>query len=212
LTAPFLKNNAPLLNSSPFIVFAKFILCDERLFSNFITHHSSLIILILCSLFIIPSSSFMKCPSCGSLDNKVINSRLTADETSIRRRRECLNCSARFTTYEYVEKTPLLVVKRDGSRQAFDRQKLISGLLRACEKRPVALDQIEALVNGVEKELSNAMESEVSSLRIGEMVLGRLREIDEVAYVRFASVYRQFRDISEFSEEIQALSRREVTS
>lgn len=151
----------------------------------------------------------MKCPSCGSLNNKVVNSRLTADETSIRRRRECLDCGARFTTYEYVEKTPILVVKRDGKRQAFDRQKLISGLLRSCEKRPVPIKAIDALVDSVEKELQNAMESEVSSLRIGEMVLGRLRGLDEVAYVRFASVYRQFRDVSEFSEEIQSLAKKE---
>lgn len=150
----------------------------------------------------------MKCPACGSLDNKVINSRLTTDETSIRRRRECVQCSARFTTYEYVERTPLIVVKRDGKREEFNRQKLISGLLRACEKRPVSLEALEALVDGVEKELQNAMESEVSSLRIGEMVLGRLRQLDEVAYVRFASVYRQFRDVSEFSEEIQQLGKK----
>ena len=152
----------------------------------------------------------MKCPFCGQLNNRVINSRLTPDETSIRRRRECLECNARFTTYEYVEQTPVLVVKRDGRRQAFDRQKLISGLLRACEKRPVSLESIEQLVAGVEMELTNAMESEVSSLRVGEMVLGCLRQFDEVAYVRFASVYRQFRDVSEFSEEIQALMQRQA--
>ncbi len=147
----------------------------------------------------------MKCPFCGHLDNKVVNSRLTPDETSIRRRRECLDCGARFTTYEYVERTPVLVVKRDGRRQPFERQKLIGGLMRACEKRPVTLEQIEALVSEVEKELHNQMEPEVSSLRIGEMVLSRLRRLDEVAYVRFASVYRQFRDVSEFSDEIRAL-------
>ena len=151
----------------------------------------------------------MKCPACGSLNNKVVNSRLTSDEASIRRRRECIDCTGRFTTYEYIERTPVLVIKRDGRRVSFDRQKLISGILRACEKRPVTLDEIEELVGDVEKSLYNAMESEVSSLRIGEMVLGRLREIDEVAYVRFASVYRQFRDIGEFSEEIRTLLNRE---
>lgn len=151
----------------------------------------------------------MKCPFCGSLDNKVVNSRLTPDETSIRRRRECIACHARFTTYEYVEKTPIMVVKRDGRRQMFDRQKLINGLLRSCEKRPVSLDDIDRLVTEVEKELHNAMESEVSSLRIGEMVLSRMRALDEVAYVRFASVYRQFRDVTEFGEEVQALLRSE---
>jgi transcriptional repressor NrdR len=154
----------------------------------------------------------MKCPFCGTLENKVINSRLTADETSIRRRRECLSCSGRFTTYEYIEKTPILVIKRDGRRVGFDRQKLINGLLRACEKRPVSMEAIDALVAGVEKELHNAMESEISSLRIGEMVLGRLRALDEVAYVRFASVYRQFRDISEFSDEVQTLMLRQTNS
>ncbi|MCE5229308.1 transcriptional regulator NrdR [bacterium] len=151
----------------------------------------------------------MKCPFCGRLNNKVINSRLTPDETSIRRRRECIDCGSRFTTYEYVERTPVLVVKRDGRRQPFDRQKLIGGLMRACEKRPVTLEQIDALVSEVDKELQNAMEPEVSSLRIGEMVLARLRGLDEVAYVRFASVYRQFRDVSEFSEEIRTLAERE---
>jgi transcriptional repressor NrdR len=150
----------------------------------------------------------MKCPACGSLNNRVVNSRLTSDETSIRRRRECADCSGRFTTYEHIEKTPVLVIKRDGRRVSFDRQKLISGILKACEKRPVSLEEIENLVNEVEKNLYNAMESEVSSLRIGEMVLGRLHEIDEVAYVRFASVYRQFRDVDEFSEEVKALLNR----
>jgi transcriptional repressor NrdR len=151
----------------------------------------------------------MKCPFCGSLDNKVVNSRLTPEQTSIRRRRECDQCKGRFTTYEYVEKTPILVVKRDGRRVAFERQKLIGGLLAACQKRPIALDQIEDLVNDVEKELQNAMETEVSSLRIGEMVLSRLRGMDEVAYVRFASVYRQFRDISEFSDEVRTLMKQQ---
>ena len=148
----------------------------------------------------------MKCPFCGSLNNKVVNSRLTPDEGSIRRRRECLDCAQRFTTYEYVEKTPLLVIKRDGRRVGFDRQKILGGLLRACEKRPVPSETIEGIVSSVEKELQNQMESEVSSLRIGEMILGRLRALDEVAYVRFASVYRQFRDINEFSEEVRQLT------
>ncbi len=152
----------------------------------------------------------MKCPFCGSLDNRVVNSRLTTDETSIRRRRECDKCSERFTTFEYIEKTPLIIVKRDGSRQAFDREKIVSGLLRACEKRPVSMQQIEAVVAEIERELQGEIEKEVSSLRIGEMILNRLRALDEVAYVRFASVYRQFRDIAEFSEEIQGLLRREL--
>lgn len=154
----------------------------------------------------------MKCPFCGSLENKVINSRLTTEETSIRRRRECLACQGRFTTYEYVEQTPILVIKRDGRRQAFDRQKLINGLLRACEKRPVSMEAIDQLVAAVEKDLHNTMDAEVSSLRVGEMVLSRLRALDEVAYVRFASVYRQFRDVNEFREEIQTLMNREATA
>ncbi|HOR27386.1 MAG TPA: transcriptional regulator NrdR [Candidatus Sumerlaeota bacterium] len=149
----------------------------------------------------------MKCPACGSIDNKVVNSRLTPDETSIRRRRECLGCGVRFTTYEYVEQTPVMVVKRDGRRQPSDRQKLISGLLRATEKRPVSMEEIERMAHDIEKSLYNAMESEISSMRVGEMVLSRLRKLDEVAYVRFASVYRQFRDIGEFSDEIQGLIR-----
>lgn len=151
----------------------------------------------------------MKCPYCGSLNNRVINSRLTTDESSIRRRRECEDCRERFTTFEYVEKTPLILVKRDGTRQTFNREKILQGLLRACEKRPVAYDRLETMVSEIERELEAGAEKEVSSLRIGEMILQRLRSIDEVAYVRFASVYRQFRDVSEFSEEVQGLLRGE---
>lgn len=147
----------------------------------------------------------MKCPFCGSIQNRVINSRLTTDETSIRRRRECEDCESRFTTFEHVEQTPLVVVKRDGTRQTYNREKIVGGLLRACEKRPVPFETIQELVGGIEKDLQNGMEREISSLRIGEMILTRLRALDEVAYVRFASVYRQFRDVSEFNEEIQGL-------
>lgn len=151
----------------------------------------------------------MKCPNCGSLDNHVINSRLTTDETSIRRRRECDKCQTRFTTFEYIEKTPLVVIKRDGSRQTFDREKIINGLLRACEKRPVAMEKIQSIVTEIERDLQNEIEKEISSLRIGEMILTHLKKLDEVAYVRFASVYRQFRDVSEFSEEVLSLLRKE---
>jgi len=151
----------------------------------------------------------MKCPNCGSLDNHVINSRLTSDESSIRRRRECDKCETRFTTFEYIEKTPLIVIKRDGSRQAFDREKIINGLLRACEKRPVGMEKIQSIVAEIERDLQNEIEKEISSLRIGEMILTHLKKIDEVAYVRFASVYRQFRDVSEFSEEVLSLLRKE---
>lgn len=145
----------------------------------------------------------MKCPYCASLNNRVINSRVTADETSIRRRRECEDCTERFTTFEHVEKIPLIVIKRDGTRAEFDRDKMIKGLLRACEKRPVAFERLEELVSEIEREIEAGAEKEVSSLRIGQMALTRLRALDEVAYVRFASVYRQFRDVSEFSEEVR---------
>jgi len=147
----------------------------------------------------------MLCPFCGYLESKVVNSRQNPRGDAIRRRRECLECGHRFTTFEMIEKTPIVVVKRDGKREAFDREKVIKGMLRACEKRPVAMDDIERLVQSVEKSLHNSMEKEVSSLKIGELVLKQIRRLDEVAYVRFASVYRQFRDISEFNQELEVL-------
>lgn len=152
----------------------------------------------------------MLCPYCGHLESKVVNSRQNPRGDAIRRRRECLECGHRFTTFEMIEKTPIVVVKRDSKREAFDREKIIKGVLRACEKRPVTIDEIERLVQNVEKNLHNNMEKEVSSLKIGEMVLNQLRGLDEVAYVRFASVYRQFRDISEFSQELKDLMKSEV--
>ncbi|PKO17911.1 transcriptional regulator NrdR [candidate division BRC1 bacterium HGW-BRC1-1] len=147
----------------------------------------------------------MLCPFCSHLESKVVNSRQSPKGESIRRRRECLKCGHRFTTFEMVEKVPIMVIKRDGRREAFDRQKMAGGIIRACEKRPVTLEEVERVVLFVEKSLHNNMEKEVSSLKIGEIVLKKLREIDEVAYVRFASVYRQFRDISEFSHEVKVL-------
>jgi len=147
----------------------------------------------------------MLCPFCGNIESKVVNSRQSPRGDCIRRRRECLQCGHRFTTFEVVEKVPLVVIKRDGKREAFDRQKVAAGILRACEKRPVTLEQVERIVQFVEKQLYNTMEKEVSSLKIGEMVLKKLREVDEVAYVRFASVYRQFRDVSEFNHEVRVL-------
>lgn len=147
----------------------------------------------------------MLCPFCSHLESKVVNSRQSPKGESIRRRRECLKCGHRFTTFEMVEKVPIMVIKRDGRREAFDRQKMAGGIIRACEKRPVTLEEVEKVVLFVEKSLHNNMEKEVSSLKIGEIVLKKLREIDEVAYVRFASVYRQFRDISEFSHEVKVL-------
>ena len=144
----------------------------------------------------------MKCPFCGYADSKVIDSRPAEDGTTIRRRRECLDCQKRFTTYEIIERMPLVVIKRDGSRQAFDRIKIINGMVRACEKRPVTMAQIEQAADEVEQELRGRLESEVQSERIGEMVMVRLKDLDEIAYVRFASVYRSFKDIQTFMEEL----------
>ncbi len=144
----------------------------------------------------------MKCPFCGFADSKVIDSRPAEDGTTIRRRRECLDCQKRFTTYEIVERMPLVVIKRDGSRQSFDKIKIINGLIRACEKRPVSMAQIEGVADEVEQELRGRLESEVQSEKVGEMVMDRLKGLDEIAYVRFASVYRSFKDIQTFMEEL----------
>ena len=147
----------------------------------------------------------MKCPFCSFEDSKVVDSRPTDEGTSIRRRRECLHCGKRFTTYETVERMPLMLIKRDGTRQAYDRQKLLNGLVKACEQRPVSLMQLEQIVDHVEQKLFSSLESEVSSKVIGELVMEQLRKVDEVAYVRFASVYRQFKDINTFMEELNTL-------
>ena len=147
----------------------------------------------------------MKCPFCGFADSKVIDSRPAEDGTTIRRRRECLECQKRFTTYEIIERMPLVVIKRDGSRESFDKVKIINGVIRACEKRPVTMTQIEGLANEIELELRGRLESEVKSEAIGEMVMSRLKDLDEVAYVRFASVYRSFKDINTFMEELTKL-------
>ena len=147
----------------------------------------------------------MKCPFCGYTDSKVIDSRPAEDGTTIRRRRECLECAKRFTTYEIIERMPLVVIKRDGSRESFDKVKIINGVIRACEKRPVTMTQIEGLANDIELELRGRLESEVKSEVIGEMVMARLKDLDEVAYVRFASVYRSFKDINTFMEELTKL-------
>lgn len=147
----------------------------------------------------------MKCPFCGYADSKVIDSRPAEDGTTIRRRRECLECQKRFTTYEVVERTPLVVIKRNGSRESFDRVKIINGIVRACEKRPVTLAQIEKIADDIEQEMRGRLESEVQSERVGELVMNRLKALDEVAYVRFASVYRSFKDINTFMEELSKL-------
>ena len=147
----------------------------------------------------------MKCPYCGFLESKVVDSRPADEGASIRRRRECLSCHKRFTTYETMESLPLMVVKKDGSRQSFDRSKVLGGLIRACEKRPVSYQTLESLVIEIEQVLQNQMDREVSSAQIGELVMERLKKVDEVAYVRFASVYRQFKDINTFMTELNKL-------
>ena len=147
----------------------------------------------------------MKCPFCGYSESKVIDSRPAEEGTTIRCRRECLSCQRRFTTYEIVERMPLVVIKRDGSRQSFDKMKLINGMLRACEKRPVSLNQLEQIADEIEQELQSGLEREISTVNIGEMVMSRLKDVDEVAYVRFASVYRSFKDINTFMDELAKL-------
>ena len=147
----------------------------------------------------------MKCPFCGFLESKVIDSRPAEEGATIRRRRECLACQRRFTTYENIEHLPLVVVKRDGSRQTFDRVKLINGMVRACEKRPVSLTQLEKIADEIEQELQSSLEREISTIDVGEMVMSRLKDVDEVAYVRFASVYRSFKDINTFMDELTKL-------
>ncbi|MBQ7227154.1 MAG: transcriptional repressor NrdR [Clostridia bacterium] len=149
----------------------------------------------------------MKCNKCGCLDSKVIDSRLNEEGTSIRRRRECLGCGKRFTTYEVIESIPVLVVKRDGARQTFDTEKIRRGIIKACEKRPVTAEQVNSAVDRIEKQIYNTLLQEISSKQIGELVMLELKNIDEVAYVRFASVYRDFRDVTTFVEFIGDLER-----
>ncbi|MCL1926902.1 MAG: transcriptional regulator NrdR [Syntrophorhabdaceae bacterium] len=147
----------------------------------------------------------MRCPRCGHDDNKVVDSRVSKEGDAIRRRRECLSCRRRFTSYERIEEELPLVVKRDGRRESFDRQKILSGIKKACEKRPVSYSAIEHLVDSLEMELQGSADKEVSSVQIGERVMAKLLQMDDVAYVRFASVYRQFKDVSQFVEEIKTL-------
>lgn len=147
----------------------------------------------------------MKCPYCQYSESKVIDSRPTDEDEKIRRRRECIRCGKRFTTYEIVETTPLMVMKKDGTIEPFNREKLLNGLLRACEKRPVSLKRLEQMVDEIEQKLKNSLEGEVSSRAIGELAMEELRGIDQVAYVRFASVYREFQDINSFMEELRRI-------
>ncbi len=147
----------------------------------------------------------MKCPFCGHIEDKVIDSRSSNEDRSVRRRRECIKCKRRFTTYEYIEEIPLMVIKKDGRREAFDRNKIIAGILKACEKRPVSMEKVEAVVDKVEKELQKSFDKEVKAQDVGELLMDHLHKLDEVAYVRFASVYRQFKDINQFMKELKGL-------
>lgn len=152
----------------------------------------------------------MKCPFCGNNDSKVIDSRPTEDNQRIRRRRECMSCQKRFTTFETVEITPITVIKKDGSMQAFNRDKILSGMIKSCEKRPVSIQDLEKATDNIEYRLVNSLKTEVSSIEIGEMVMDELKKLDEVAYVRFASVYRQFSDINTFFEELSELLKKKT--
>ncbi len=147
----------------------------------------------------------MKCPFCGEVDNKVIDSRLSKDGNAIRRRRECLVCSRRFTTYEYIEEIPVMIIKKDGRREAFSREKLRSGIQKACQKRDISMNIIEEFLDELERDLREIGEKEIPSNKIGEKVMAKLHEIDDVAYVRFASVYREFKDVNDFVSELKSL-------
>lgn len=147
----------------------------------------------------------MKCPFCGDPESKVIDSRVSKNGLCIRRRRQCLSCDKRFTTYEKIEEIPYMVIKKDGRRQSFDRQKLLKGLLKACEKRPIPVSKLEEIVEEIEAKLQESPEKEIPASEVGQMVMDRLRALDKVAYVRFASVYREFKDVAEFTQELERL-------
>jgi transcriptional repressor NrdR len=151
----------------------------------------------------------MKCPYCGYKEDKVVDSRATAEESAIRRRRECLKCGKRFTTYEYIEEVSLMVIKSDGRREPFDRKKVLSGVIKACEKRPISMEKMEDIVVQIERAIQKKSDREVSSSRIGELVMERLKLLDDVAYVRFASVYRQFKDVGQFMVELKDILNKE---
>jgi transcriptional repressor NrdR len=145
----------------------------------------------------------MKCPYCGYKEDKVVDSRSTSEESAIRRRRECLKCGKRFTTYEYIEEVSFMVIKKDGRREPFDRKKILAGVIRACEKRPISMEKMEEIITMVERAIQRKSDREVSASRIGELVMEKLKALDDVAYVRFASVYRQFKDVGQFMEELK---------
>jgi transcriptional repressor NrdR len=147
----------------------------------------------------------MKCPYCSCIEDKVLDSRMISGNTSIRRRRECLNCNRRFNTYETIEEMPVMVIKKNGGRETFSRKKIKDGITKACEKRPISLDQIDSLVDTVQERIEKLQQREIESTVVGEMVMELLQALDEVAYVRFASVYRQFKDVSQFMEELKGL-------
>jgi len=152
----------------------------------------------------------MKCIYCGHLEDKVIDSRLSAEGNSVRRRRECLKCERRFTTYEYVEQIPLLIVKKDARRESYDRNKILSGIIKACEKRPVSIQKIEDMVTSIERVMMRKYEKEIPSAIIGELIMEKLAGVDDVAYVRFASVYRQFKDVNQFMSELKDILGKDV--
>jgi transcriptional repressor NrdR len=147
----------------------------------------------------------MKCPYCSYKEDKVVDSRATAEDSAVRRRRECLKCGKRFTTYEYVEEVSLMVIKKDGRREPFDRKKILSGILRACEKRQIGVEEMEDMVTSIERAIQKKTDREINSRDIGEMVMEKLKKMDDVAYVRFASVYRQFKDVSQFMKELKLM-------
>lgn len=151
----------------------------------------------------------MRCPHCGHREDKVVDSRATQEESAIRRRRECLKCGKRFTTYEYVEEVSLMVIKKDGRREPFDRKKMLSGIIRACEKRPVSMEKMEEIATQVERAIQKKSDREVCASKIGELVMEKLKLLDDVAYVRFASVYRQFKDVGQFMEELKGILQKE---
>ena len=152
----------------------------------------------------------MKCPYCGYKEDKVMDSRTTKEDSSIRRRRECLKCGKRFTTYEYIEEIPLMVIKKDGRREPFDRKKILAGIMKACEKRPVSVEKTEEIVQDIERQILRKFEREVPSSEIGERVMEKLASLDDVAYVRFASVYRQFKDVNQFMKELKDILEKRV--
>lgn len=145
----------------------------------------------------------MKCPYCGYMESKVVDSRPTSEGEAIRRRRECIKCENRFTTYENIEEIPIMLVKKDGTRESYNRNKILNGMIKSCEKRPISIDEIEKAVDDIEKELSNSLKKEVTSEKVGELVMEKLKGLDEVAYVRFASVYKQFKDVNSFMDELK---------